>query len=128
MTTTAHGTFDVTMRPGAVELDGAINRFEMSKTFRGDLEGTGFGLMLSAGDPQTGAAGYVAIETVEGHLGGRQGSFALQQLGSASGGSQTLRYEVVPGSGRDGLVGLTGALRLTTDADGAHHYELEYRL
>ena len=75
---TARGTFDVTMQPGPAELDGVISRFEFSKTFHGDLRGTGSGVMLSGGDPQAGAAGYVAIETVQGSLGHRQGSFALQ--------------------------------------------------
>lgn len=59
MVNTARGTFAVTMQPGPAELDGAINRFELSKTFHGDLQGTGAGVMLSAGDPQAGAAGYV---------------------------------------------------------------------
>jgi len=62
MVNTASGIFDVTMQPGPAELDGAISRFELSKTFRGDLQGTGAGVMLSGGDLQAGAAGYVAIE------------------------------------------------------------------
>ncbi len=128
MANTARGTFDVTMQPGPPELDGAISRFELSKTFHGDLQGTGVGVMLSAGDPQVGAAGYVAMETVDGTLGGRQGSFALQQFGTLHGGSQTLHYEVVPGSGSGQLDGLTGILHLNIDEDGTHHYELEYEL
>jgi hypothetical protein len=43
-------------------------------------------------------------------------------------GSQTLHYEVVPGSGERRLSGITGTLRLTIDSDGTHHYELEYDL
>lgn len=128
MANTARGTFDVTMQPGPVELDGAISRFELSKSFHGDLQGTGAGLMLSAGDPQAGAAGYVAMETVDGTLGGRQGGFALQQFGTLDGGSQTLHYEVVPGSGSGQLDGLTGILHLNIDGDGTHYYELEYEL
>jgi len=128
MVNTASGIFDVTMQPGPAELDGAISRFELSKTFHGDLQGTGAGVMLSGGDLQAGAAGYVAIETVDGSLGGRQGSFALQQFGSLHGGSQTLHYEVVPGSGSGQLDGLTGVLHLNIDEDGAHRYELEYEL
>ncbi len=84
--------------------------------------------MLSGGDPQAGAAGYVAIETVQGSLGHRQGSFALQQFGSLRAGAQTLHYEVVPGSGIGGLDGVTGILHLDVDADGTHRYELEYEL
>ena len=124
----ANGTFDVTMRPGAAELGGAVGRFELSKTFHGDLEGTGTGVMLSAGDPQAGAAGYVAIETVHGRLGEQEGTFALQQFGSMHDGSQTLHYEVVPGSGTGSLTGITGTFRLDIDEDGAHRYELHYDL
>jgi hypothetical protein len=70
----------------------------------------------------------VAIETVRGRLGQRQGSFALQQFGSMHGGAQTLHYEVVPGSGSDQLAELTGTLHLNIDEDGTHRYELEYEL
>jgi uncharacterized protein DUF3224 len=128
MTSTANGTFDVTVQPRAAELDGAIGRFELSKTFHGDLQGTGTGVMLSAGDPQAGAAGYVAIETVRGRLCEQEGTFALQQFGSMHDGSQTLHYEIVPGSGTGHLTGITGTLHLDIDEDGTHHYELLYDL
>lgn len=128
MASTARGTFDVQLQPGAAELDGAVDRFELSKTFHGDLQGTGTGIMLSGGDPQAGAAGYVAMEAVRGRLGERDGGFALQQFGSMHGGSRTLHYEVVPGSGNGQLTGLTGVLRLDIDEDGTHRYELQYEL
>jgi hypothetical protein len=124
----ARGTFDVTMHPGGAELDGAIGRFELAKTFQGDLRATGVGLMLSAGDPLSGAAGYVAMETVRGRLGEHEGGFALQQFGTMGDGAPVLHYEVVPGSGNGQLAGITGALRLDVDDDGTHRYELEYDL
>ena len=124
----ATGTFDVQVQPGNPELDGSVSRFELSKTFHGDLEGAGAGVMLSAGDPQSGSAGYVAIETVQGRLHGREGGFALQQMGSMLAGSQTLHYEVVPGSGDGELQGITGTLHLTIGDDGTHHVELHYEL
>jgi len=74
MVNTARGTFAVTMQPGPAELDGAISRFELSKTFHGDLQGTGAGVMLSGGVLQAGAAGYIAIETLDGNLRGRPAS------------------------------------------------------
>jgi Protein of unknown function (DUF3224) len=128
MTSTAKGTFEVTMQPGPAELDGAVGRLELAKTWSGDLQGTGAGVMLSAGDPQAGAAGYVAIETVRGSLGEREGSFALQQFGTVHDGAPTLHYAVVPGSGTGGLAGLTGTLHLDADPDGTHRYELRYSL
>jgi hypothetical protein len=36
------------------------------------------------------------------------------------GGSQTLHYNVAPGSGRGALAGITGTLQLTIDNDGTH--------
>jgi len=128
MSDIAKGTFDIDMAPGKAELGEAVSRFELTKRFQGDLDGTGAGVMLSCGDPQAGSAGYVAIETVRGRLGNREGGFALQQFGTMSGGSQTLYYEVVPGSGVGELTGLAGNFRLTIDDDGTHHYELEYDL
>ncbi len=128
MTSTAKGTFDVTVRPGAAELDGAVGRIELAKTFHGGIEGTATGVMLSAGDLQAGAAGYVAIEAVRGRLDERQGGFALQQFGSMHHGSQTLYYEVVPGSGTGDLTGIAGTLHLDIEEDGTHRYELHYDL
>lgn len=128
MSSTARGTFDVSLAPGGPELGGVVGRFEFTKTFHGDLDGSGEGVMLSSGDPQTGAAGYVAIEIVEGRLGDRTGGFALQQLGMMSAGAQTLHYEVVPGSGSGELEGITGTFHLTIDGDGTHRYELDYQL
>jgi len=125
---TASGTFEVSLAPGVAELDGAVGRFELTKRFHGDFDGTGTGVMLSAGDPQAGTAGYVAIETVKGLLGDREGGFALQQFGTMRGGQQTLHYEVVPGSGDGELTGISGTLQLTIDENGTHHYELEYDL
>lgn len=125
MPMTAKGTFEIDLNPAAPELAGAVQRFEFTKTFRGDLTATGAGVMLSVGSPRDGEAGYVAVETVTGQLAGRSGSFALQQLATMHAGTQNLRYQVVPGSGRDGLAGITGTLHLTIDSDGTHRYELD---
>ena len=128
MTSTAKGTFDVEMVPAGSEMDGAVSRFELTKHFHGDLEGSGVGIMFSSGEPQAGTAGYVAIEVVTGGVGGRTGTFALQQFGTMYGGVQRLHYEIVPGSGSGELAGITGTVSLTIDGDGSHHYELDYQL
>lgn len=128
MSATAKGSFDVDFTPGPPEVDGAVHRLNFSKTFRGDLEGVGAGVMLSGGNPASGSAGYVAMETVSGRLGDRQGSFALQQFGTMHSGAQVLHYEVVPGSGDGELHGITGTLLLTIEDDGVHRYELAYEL
>lgn len=62
-----------------------------------------------------------------GRLDDREGSSVLQQLGHLAGDAQTLTYQVVPGTGTDGLTGVTGTLDLTLDADGTHLDVLTYR-
>src|SRR3954468_19446922 len=125
MTHTALGPFDVTLTPH--DSDDGIGRRDLTKTWSGDLAGTGHGQMLSAGDPAGGNAGYVALEVVDGTLHGRRGSFAFQQLGVIRGGDQELRYDVVPGSGTGELADIEGELALTID-DRGHAYELRYTL
>jgi hypothetical protein len=128
MSSTAAGTFEISMTPGSDELGGAVSRLEFTKDWRGDLEGSGSGVLLACGDPQGGEAGYVAIETVDGRLGDREGGFIFQQSGLMHAGSQSLRYEIAPGSGRGALEGITGSLQLTIESDGTHRYELSYDL
>jgi hypothetical protein len=123
----AHGSFEVTVTPQEPDVPG-IGRFALEKTWHGDLEGRGTGLMLSGGDPATGRAGYVALEVVEGTLHGRTGGFAFQQLGVMRPGGQELQYAVVPGSGTGELAGLEGTLDLVIDDDGTHAYDLAYTL
>ena len=124
---TAAGTFEIERHAGAPEAGGAVARHDFTKTFAGDIVGTGAGLMLSAGDPAAGAAGYVAIEVVTGELAGRSGSFALQQFGTMGSGAERLEYEVVPGSGRGELAGISGRFQLRVE-NGVHQYVLEYEL
>jgi hypothetical protein len=126
MTQTAHGTFDVTITPGAT--DDGIGRFDLAKQWHGDLQGSSTGQMLSAGDPAAGRAGYVALEIVTGTLHGRVGSFAFHQLGVMRGDEQELRYDVAPGSGTGDLAGLEGSLTLHIDDAGTHTYDLSYTL
>ncbi len=128
MSRVARGTFDIVMTPGPPEVGAQVDRFDFTKTFVGDLDGTGAGVMLSCGDPGSGSAGYVAMETVHGRIHDKDGEFALQQAGTMHAGEQTLTYEVVPGSGRGGLTGITGAFHLTVDDDGTHRYTLTYHI
>jgi hypothetical protein len=99
----------------------------IDKQFLGDLEATSKGEMLSAGTAVNGSAGYVAIERVSGRLAGKSGSFVLQHTGTMNRGTPQLSVIVVPDSGTDQLVGLSGTMTLKT-ADGKHLYEFEYTI
>jgi len=122
----ARGTFDVRIEPVEHTQPG-IGCMTITKTWCGDLSGSGVGTMLSAGNPALGAAGYVAVETVTGVLSDRPGTFAFQQFGSMRDGSQEMRYDIVPGSGTDQLAGISGTLDLEVVA-GEHRYALNYEL
>jgi hypothetical protein len=128
MTTHARGTFDVYLKPLPLEgdpPDATRARMSIDKRYHGDLEATGRGQMLTAGTPEKGSAGYVAIERVSGTLGGRRGSFALQHSGVMTRGQGEVNISVVPDSGTDQLEGLTGKLAIII-ANGVHSYDFEY--
>jgi hypothetical protein len=129
VTLRAHGTFEVKLTPEAdgTPTDSALGRLRMVKQFRGDLEGSSLGQMLTAMTPVEGSAGYVAIERVSGTLNGRAGTFVLQHSGTMSGGKQHLTIAVVPDSGTGELVGLAGQMVITI-ANGKHSYEFDYDL
>lgn len=128
MQATAAGTFKVTMTPRvSSDNPSQLGRFLLAKTFDGALAGTSAGEMLSAGNPASGSAGYVALEWVDAAIGNRQGRFALQHAGTLDGGVSALSIAVVPGSGSDGFAGLAGRMELVI-ADGVHHYTLHYQL
>ncbi|SHJ55597.1 Protein of unknown function [Tessaracoccus bendigoensis DSM 12906] len=118
-------TFEIEITPTEAVLP-ATGRFDFAKVWTGDIRGVSRGVMLSAGDPASGTAGYVALEVFEGTIGERSGTVAFQQLGTMDHGNQGLRYLVVPGSGTGDLVGAIGVLNLKVDSDsGIHSVVLE---
>jgi hypothetical protein len=130
MTTSARGTFEVTLTPQAPDdatADSALGRMSIDKQFHGDLEATSKGTMLTAGTGVTGSAGYVAIEQVSGTLHARSGTFILQHNGTMTRGTAHLAITVVPDSGTGQLAGLAGTMTIRI-ADGAHAYDFAYTL
>ncbi len=75
------------------------------------LFGTSQGEMLSTGTVVPNSAGYVAIEKVTGTLQGRKGSFVLQHHAIMNKGEPSLSITVVPDSGTDELISISGKLR-----------------
>ena len=130
MTTHAIGAFEVKMTAQtAADQDAgvAVGKYSLEKQFSGDLEGTSKGEMLAIGTAVEGSAGYVAMEQVSGTLNSRKGNFALQHSGTMTRGEGQLSVTVVPDSGTDQLVGLSGQMEIKI-ADGKHFYDFEYTL
>ena len=109
MPTRASGTFEVKLNPLAsydTAEDALLGRMSIDKQFKGDLEGTSKGEMLTAGTSVQGSAGYVALERVRGTLHGRHGTFVFQHSATMNRGAPQLSITVVPDSGTGELVGL----------------------
>jgi len=127
----ASGTFEVKIipqKPDNKEAESAnLGRLSIDKQFRGDLEATSKGEMLSAATEVKGSAGYVAIERVSGTLHGRSGTFILQHSGTMTRTAPQLSVTVLPDSGTGQLVGLAGKMTIKI-ADGKHFYEFDYTL
>lgn len=126
----ARGTFDITRRPHpmAIAAEGSrLARFSLEKQYHGHLEATAIGEMLAAGSGEPSSAAYVAVEEVQGTLHGLQGTFNLQHAGTMTRGVASLSVTVVPDSGTEQLLGLTGTLTIIVDGK-QHSYEFEYSL
>jgi hypothetical protein len=124
------GTFEVTMGKESVHdaaVDAGIGRMSVAKRYHGDLDATGVGEMFAAMTATPGSAGYVAMERVEGSLCGRDGVFFLQHSGTMDRGMPQLSVTVVPDSGTDALIGLSGRMNIRIE-DGRHFYDFDYSL
>jgi hypothetical protein len=126
VTQRAVGTFEVKIAPQPGFTD-SVGRMSIDKQFQGDLTGTSLGEMLAVMTGVQNSAGYVAMERVVGTLKGRKGSFALQHLGIMNRGTASLVVSVVPDSGTDQLVGLSGTMKIIIEGKN-HSYEFEYAL
>ena len=126
----AKGSFEVKVTPATIDPQETIAsaRLTADKEYRGDLVGTARGEMWTVDTGVEGSGGYVAIERVDGSLDGRRGRFVLLHQGTMRrGGDFRMRLVVVPDSGTDELVGLSGTVTILL-VDGRHDYEMEYEL
>jgi len=130
-TATVSGEFNVNLAPIESYASGQngvnLGRMSIDKTFKGSLNATSQGEMLSAMTPTQGSAGYVAIEQVIGELDGKKGSFVLQHFGTMDKGQDSLILNVIPDSGTNELEGLTGSMKIRIE-QGIHYYDFEYTL
>lgn len=123
----ASGPFEVKLNPQQDNLDPTLGRMILDKQFRGDLEATSKGQMLTGATPVQGSGVYVAIEKVTGTLQGRRGAFLLHHTGIMHKGAPSLTISVVPDSGTEQLAGLSGSMTIQI-AEGKHSYNFEYKL
>jgi hypothetical protein len=97
----------------------------VTETFSGDIEGEGVVRFLQAVGPD-GSASFVGIERVTGSIGGRQGSFLLQDAGTLEGTTVKGDWFVIPGSGTGELAGIVGQGTLRAPMGGEPTVSLDY--
>jgi hypothetical protein len=83
-------------------------RIHVEEDFAGDVEGTGVVEFLQVLAADGGSASFVGVERVDGSVGGRRGTFVLQDEGTVRGNEVSGRWFVVAGSGTGELTGLRG--------------------
>ena len=84
-----------------------LTRIHVEESFSGDISGDGVVEFLQAGRAD-GSASFAGIERVTGQVGGRQGTFLLQDAGTVQDEIVSGDWFVIPGSGTGELTGLRG--------------------
>jgi hypothetical protein len=102
-----------------------LSRIHVEEEFAGDVEGTGVVEFLQAQvSPDT--ASFVGLERVSGSVGGRSGTFVLQDQGTLRGTTVSGDWFVVPGSGTGELTGLRGDGGFTAELGQGADITLDY--
>ena len=121
----ASGTFEVELTPQE-DSQAPAGRMLIKKAYKGDMNGSGIGQMISK-RTECGTAVYFAIEEFTGSVKGKTGGFTLAHKGYMSKESQSLEVTVLDGSGSGELHDISGSMLIIQDADG-HRYELTFEL
>ncbi|MEV7525144.1 DUF3224 domain-containing protein [Streptomyces sp. NPDC091371] len=101
----------------------------MEKQFAGEVAGRSATLFTSAFDQSTGVGTYVAMESFEGSVQGREGSFNFVHSATTSGTDRSAEFfTILPSSGTGELAGISGAGGMAVDADGTHRIWFDYRV
>ncbi|MEV4612975.1 DUF3224 domain-containing protein [Kitasatospora sp. NPDC049258] len=101
----------------------------LEKSFEGEVVGRSATLFTAAFDQETGVGTYVAMESFEGSLNGREGAFNFAHSATTSGSDRTAEFfTIVPASGTGELAGIRGGGGLAVDADGTHRMWFDYEL
>ncbi|WP_412074873.1 DUF3224 domain-containing protein [Streptomyces xanthophaeus] len=101
----------------------------VEKHFEGQVAGRSATLFTAAFDQTTGVGTYVAMESFEGALHGRDGAFNFVHSATTSGSDRTAEFfTIVPSSGTRDLAGISGAGGIAIDPDGTHRIWFDYEL
>ena len=101
----------------------------MVKRYTGEISGISVTIFTAAFDPSAGKGTYLAMESFEGSVNEKEGSFNFVHSASTAGGSRENEFfRIVDGSGTKDFAGISGSGGIAIDADGTHRLWLEYEL
>ncbi|KAA9153670.1 DUF3224 domain-containing protein [Microbacterium lushaniae] len=102
------------------------------KAFTGALSGRAIAQFSYSYDGESNTGTFVALESIEATLDGRQGSFNMVHSSTVQGGavgpSRSDYLRIVPGSGTGALRGISGGGALWVESDGTHRIRLDYEI
>lgn len=102
-----------------------LTRIHVAESFSGDIAGDGVVEFLQAAHPD-GSASFVGIERVSGSVGGRAGTFLLQDTGTVEKSIVSGSWFVIPGSGTGELSGLRGEGEFRANLGEGAQVHLDY--
>src|ERR1700737_1946023 len=106
----ANGGFEIKDwqgKPAGPAAGPKVTRATVKQKFTGDIKGTGTTEYVMVYRPGK-TAEYSGVQVIKGTLGIKKGSFALLVRGQYDGKAAVTKWEVVPGTGKGDLKGLTG--------------------
>ncbi|WHM40249.1 DUF3224 domain-containing protein [Streptomyces sp. BPTC-684] len=132
----ASGTFKVTgftptaLAPTpAVETALPVGVATMEKHYEGEVAGRSSTLFTAAYDQAAATGTYVAMESFDGSLHDRRGTFNFAHSATTLGtGRENEFCVIVPSSGTGALTGISGSGGLAIDADGTHRIWFDYEI
>ena len=131
MSTHAKGHFNVTSwkeKPYKEFGDGPrLTRASVTQTFEGPIDGEGTTEYVMA-HRKDGTATFVGITHVQGRIGGHEGHFVLQTIGTFDGTSARGTWTVAPGLGGGGLSELSGVGGFEAPMGPEGIYALDYNI
>jgi hypothetical protein len=103
-----------------------VTQATVTQSFHGDIEGEGTTEYLMVYRPDK-TAQYSGVQTINGSIGGKKGSFALRCRGEFDGKQAITKWQIVDGAGKGRLKGLTGKGKYIAPLGKKGEYTLSYK-